>query len=108
MASVTPPSNTDVSPSKAGSSSSQEDNATIHLRRAWRSFVGTIVVAARAAAKDADPDEAVVSVCRGRITFRRCLAHVEAKITGQAQETEALEGCMKSQPSVGRKRKRDT
>jgi hypothetical protein len=113
MASATPPSKADASPSKAGDGSSQEDASTIHLRRAWRSFASTIVVAARAAgkAKDASTkelDDAVVSVLRGRIMFRRSVTHVEAKLTGQAQEMEALEGCMRSQPSVGRKRKRDT
>jgi hypothetical protein len=111
-ASPTPPSNADATPSKAGDGSSQEDNSTIHLRRAWRSFASTIIVASRAAgkAKDAsakDLDDAVVSVLRGCIAFRRCVTHVQAKLTGQAQETEALEGCMRSQPSLGRKRKRE-
>lgn len=113
MASPTPPSTANASPSKVNDGSSQEDHSTIHLRRAWRSFASAIVVAASAAgkAKDAsekDLDDAVVSVLRARIVFRRSLAHVEAKLIRQAQETEALEGCMRSQPTAGHKRKRDT
>ena len=113
MASATPPSNrAEASPKQAGESSS-EDHSTTRLRRSWRSFVSTIVVAARAANKTKDLsdkalDDAVVSVLRSRIEFRRNVTHVEGKLTGQAQGTEALEGCMKSQPCVGRKRKRDT
>lgn len=113
MASSTPPPNKAEVSSEQADEISSEDPSTIRLRRMWRSFASTIVVAARAASKAKDAsdkvlDEAIVSVLRSRIDFRRNVTYVEIKLTGQAQEIEALEGCMRSQPSVGRKRKRDT
>lgn len=45
---------------------------------------------------------------RNNVDLRRTITHVEGKLTGQAQETAALEGCMRSQPSIGKKRKRDS
>lgn len=84
------------------------------LARTWRALVSSIVVTTRAAEKLASqPDasgneleEAVEQTVRARQEFRRYVTTIEAKLLGQAKETEALTGMLQSQPSIGNKRKR--
>jgi hypothetical protein len=84
------------------------------LARSWRSLVSSIVVTTRAAEKLAlhpnasgkELDDAVEQTVRARQDFRRYLTTIEAKLLGQAKETEALTGMLQSQPSTGCKRKR--
>jgi hypothetical protein len=86
---------------------------TEKLSRAWRSLVSSIVVTTRAADKLATrPDtnakeleDAVDQTLRARQDFRRFVTTIEAKLLGQAKETEALAGLLQSQPRVGHKRK---
>jgi hypothetical protein len=82
------------------------------IRRSWRSFASSIVVTARAAEKAAarpssskELDDAVVTNVRARIEFRRYCSLMEGALRGQAKESEALEGMLRSQPNMGRKRK---
>eukprot|EP00544_Gedaniella_sp_CCMP2646_P012469 CAMPEP_0202480222 /NCGR_PEP_ID=MMETSP1361-20130828/298_1 /ASSEMBLY_ACC=CAM_ASM_000849 /TAXON_ID=210615 /ORGANISM="Staurosira complex sp., Strain CCMP2646" /LENGTH=122 /DNA_ID=CAMNT_0049107641 /DNA_START=146 /DNA_END=514 /DNA_ORIENTATION=+ len=95
----------------------EEDSSTHALRRLWLRYGQATHNAGRIAEKavtakgdeqaNKDLGEAVVGVLKSNIDLRRAITHVEGKITGQAKETEALEGCMRSQPCVGRKRKRN-
>jgi hypothetical protein len=97
----------------------EEDSSTHALRRLWLRYgqathnAGRIAEKAVAAKGDEqeqankDLGEAVVGVLKSNIDLRRAITHVEGKITGQAKETEALEGCMRSQPCLARKRKRN-
>ena len=102
---------------------SGEDHTATRLRRSWRALASSLVVAARAAEKVAknggldDPkaskekkamDEALEQTLRARADLTRQAALCEAKLRGNAKETEALECSMRSGPSVGVKRKRDT
>lgn len=50
-------------------------------------------------------EESVVTFLKKRIEFHRVLGNVEAKLQGKAQEREALEGYVRTQPRLG-KRKR--
>ena len=50
-------------------------------------------------------DDAIAINLRARIDFHRYCNLLEQTLTGQAKETEALEGFMRSQPNLGRKRK---
>lgn len=50
-------------------------------------------------------NESVVSFLRTRMEWHRLIGHVEAKLQGKAQEMEALEGYVRTQPRLG-KRKR--
>mmetsp|Transcript_28242 Transcript_28242/g.83208 ORF Transcript_28242/g.83208 Transcript_28242/m.83208 type:complete len:133 (-) Transcript_28242:93-491(-) len=101
--------------------SKKEDPTSTRLRRAWRSFASSLVVAARAAEKSAKTasakgsateaekkavDDALVTMLRARSELRRVGSLVEARLRGNAKETEALELCLRSQPCIGRKRKR--
>lgn len=110
----------DSSPGSDPPSSSpvkEEDASTYTLRRLWLRYGQATHHAGRAAEKavaakgdeqaNKDLGEAIVGVLKSNVDLRRTITHVEAKITGQAKETEALEGCMRSQPSVGLKRKRN-
>ena len=103
-------------------SSMGDDHTAARLRRSWRALASSLVVAARAAEKVAknggldDPkaskekkamDEALEQTLRARADLTRQAALCEAKLRGNAKETEALECSMRSGPSVGVKRKRD-
>lgn len=98
-----------------------DDHTATRLRRSWRALASSFVVAARAAEKVAknggmdDPkaskekkamDEALEQTLRARADLTRQAALCEAKLRGNAKETEALECSMRSGPSVGVKRKR--
>lgn len=50
-------------------------------------------------------NESVVTFLRTRMEWHRHLGHVEAKLQGKAQEMEALESYVRTQPRLG-KRKR--
>lgn len=50
-------------------------------------------------------NDCVVSFLRTRVEWHRLLGNVQAKFQGQAQEREALEGFVRTQPRLG-KRKR--
>lgn len=51
-------------------------------------------------------NESVVAFLRTRMEWHRLVGHVEAKLQGKAQEVEALEGYVRTQPRLG-KRKRN-
>ena len=104
-------------------SSMGDDHTAARLRRSWRALASSLVVAARAAEKVAKNggldgskaskekkamDEALEQTLRARADLTRQAALCEAKLRGNAKETEALECSMRSGPSVGVKRKRDT
>ena len=109
----------------------KEDPTAIRLRRAWRSLASSLVVAARAAEKTAKAaaaaevaaqnqvagaaaakfdrkgvEDALFTTLRARTELRRVATLAEAKLRGNARETESLELCQRSQPSIGKKRKR--
>jgi len=116
-----------TSTSSDGKKQREEDQSAVRLRRAWRSFSSSLVVAARAAEKVAknstggdnpsttgsvakdkkDMNDALETTLRFRGELIRQTALCEAKLRGNAKETEALECSMRSQPSIGVKRKRD-
>lgn len=50
-------------------------------------------------------NDSVVTFLRTRMELHRLIGHVEAKLQGKAQEMEALEGYVRTQPRLG-KRKR--
>lgn len=92
-------------------SSNRHALAMDKIRRTWRSFASSIVVTTRAAEKaHGNPlalkelDDAVVTSIRARVEFRRYCSLLEGSLTGQAKEHEALEGWLRSQPSMGKKR----
>ena len=104
-------------------SSMGDDHTAARLRRSWRALASSLVVAARAAEKVAKNggldgskaskekkamDEALEQTLRARADLTRQAALCEAKLRGNAKETEALECSMRSGPSVGVKRKRGT
>jgi hypothetical protein len=89
------------------------------LGRAWRSLASSLVMSfqkAEKAAQDPQPparevlkelDEAVVTFLRTRMDWGRQISHIEATLQGKAQEMEAFDCYMRSQPRLGRKRKRE-
>ena len=99
-----------------------DDHNATRLRRSWRALASSLVVAARAAEKVAQNgglddtkaakekkamDEALEQTLRARADLTRQAALCDAKLRGNAKETEALECSMRSGPSVGVKRKRE-
>ena len=101
-----------------------EDPTGVSLRKAWRTLISNVVVAANAAEKvigdrssAVDPavsekhkkvlDSALLQTLKARSDIVRTAIAAEARLRGNAKETEALECCLRSQPSMGRKRKRD-
>mmetsp|Transcript_30894 Transcript_30894/g.55984 ORF Transcript_30894/g.55984 Transcript_30894/m.55984 type:complete len:132 (-) Transcript_30894:1487-1882(-) len=96
--------------------SSDQDGA-FNVRRSFRSFASSLIVAARQAEKVAamsGPDtpldktakEAVEMILKQRQSVRRTATILEGKLRGNVKESEALHCCLRSQPCVGgRKRK---
>jgi len=88
------------------------------LSRLWRTMVTSVLVAtskAEKAAKEANKatlkevDEAVIAFLRNRVDWGRLISYLEAKLEGKAKEMEILQHYVRSQPSMGiRKRKRET
>jgi hypothetical protein len=109
---VSPASGVKSSSPAAAASNEQKDASTYLLRQKWQRYAQSVIHADRTAekAKDANSKEvgdAIIGVLRSNVDLRRTITYVEGKLTGQAQEMQALEGCMRSQPCVGRKRKRE-
>jgi hypothetical protein len=50
-------------------------------------------------------DESVMTFLHTRKQFHRVLGNVEAKLQGKAQEREALEGFIRTQPRLGKRRR---
>jgi len=80
----------------------------------WRHLVSSAANSLNKAEKAADSstqencrelEESLVTFLRSRIEFHRVLGNVEAKLQGKAEEREALEGYVRTQPRLG-KRKR--
>jgi len=100
---------------KPASSSSRHLSYEERLPKIWRNLVSSIVSSFGKAEKTAkqtskenykELDEAVVVFLRTRMEWHRLISHVEAKLQGKAEELEALECYVRTQPKVGRKRKR--
>jgi hypothetical protein len=124
MASASAATSATAEPTRSSSTGQQQQhhNYEERLERVWRSLASSVVVATHKAenlaieTKQKPPDqckhslkeldEAVITFLRTRLEYRRQLALVEAKLEGRAQELEALESCVRSQPRA-RKRKRD-
>jgi hypothetical protein len=103
------------------SSSSSHHHTTAHLTheerlsKVWRSKASSIVGFFQKAEKTAkettkenckELDDAVLVYLRARMEWHRLISHVEAKLQGKAQEMEALENYVRTQPRLGKKRKR--
>jgi len=103
------------------------DMTALKLRRSWRPVVSSAIVAFRTADKfrtklaelkqqnpsldtsltySNEVDEAVVTSLRARADLRKNITVLEGKLSGQAQEAEALESCMRTQSRLGRKRRK--
>lgn len=52
-------------------------------------------------------NESVLAFLRTRIEFHRILGNVEAKLRGKAQEREALEGYVRTQPRLGKRKRQE-
>jgi hypothetical protein len=89
------------------------------LGKAWRNLASSVVSCFHKAEKSASEkerdtfnktckelDESVLTFIRARMEWHRLISHVEAKLQGQAEEMEALECYVRTQPRLG-KRKRD-
>mmetsp|Transcript_6183 Transcript_6183/g.9463 ORF Transcript_6183/g.9463 Transcript_6183/m.9463 type:complete len:273 (-) Transcript_6183:489-1307(-) len=128
-------SQTLLAPSSSVLSSSQDhlDPTALKIRKSWRQVVSSAVITFRTADKfraklaavqqqhpslDTSPmlfskevDEGIVTSLRARADFRKNLTVLEGKVSGQAQEAEALESCRRTQSRLGgggqgRRRKR--
>lgn len=84
------------------------------LGKVWRHLASSIVSfigKAEKAGTDStqanckELDESVLAFLRTRMEWHRLMSHVEAKLQGKAQEMEALECYVRTQPRLG-KRKR--
>ncbi len=112
-------------PAAKQSSSSSNDNAAHNVRRAFRSFESSVIVAVRQAEKVASSstkerssssgdtaaksqmDESIELMIKHKQSVRRTATLLEGKIRGNVKESEALHCTLRSQPCVvgGRKRK---
>lgn len=86
------------------------------LPKLWRPLLSSVAncltKAEKAAAEPTQThckelNDGVVTFLRTRVEWHRLLGNVQAKLQGQAQEREALEGYVRTQPRLG-KRKRTT
>jgi lipopolysaccharide export LptBFGC system permease protein LptF len=122
------PSSTASVPSSSSSGDQQQKQQQQHLtqeerlQRGWTNIRYTAVAAferAQAASTAAEKknhhdfqnnvkelDKSVVHFLKYRIEYHRLLSQIEAKLLGKAQEREALETYVRTQPRLG-KRKRD-
>lgn len=109
------PSTRPTAPSNPSSSSSKWLPHEERLRKAWR-VIGTTVAncmskADKASAPNSgnakrDLDESVVLFLRTRREFNRLLSHAEAKLQGKAEEMESLETYVRTQPRIGRRKRK--
>jgi len=97
-------------------SSQQRQYPEDRLARTWRSLASSVVVAGQKAERCAadknnrtlkELDDVVVGFLRTRVEWGRLISYLEAKLEGKAQEMETLQQYVKTQPSLGRKRKRE-
>mmetsp|Transcript_20321 Transcript_20321/g.28276 ORF Transcript_20321/g.28276 Transcript_20321/m.28276 type:complete len:241 (-) Transcript_20321:1202-1924(-) len=118
-----------VASSSSSSSSLQDplDPTALKIRKSWRQVVSSAVITFRTADKfrvklaavqqqnphldtssmfSKEVDEGIVTSLRARADFRKNLTVLEGKISGQAQEAEALESCRRTQSRLGRKRRK--
>lgn len=98
--------------SPTAASNEQEDASTQRLRILWQRYAQSVIHADRTAekAKDANSKEVgdtIIGVLLRYRDLRRTLTQVKEKLTGQVLLIQALEESMRSEPCVGRKRKRD-
>ena len=98
-----------------------DKDGALNVRKSFRSFASSLIVAARQAEKVAaaggigaskakttkDPlEESVVMMLDKKKAVRRAATFLEGKLRGNVKESEALHCCLRSQPCVGgRKRK---
>ena len=122
------PSMSSATRSRSGSieerKSSQDENCAASLRRSFRSFVSSLIVAARSAEKlshvgtaanngtgkstqesQSQFDSAVKIILQQRQSVRQTASLLEGKLRGNAKESEALLCSLQSLPCVGVKRK---
>ena len=123
----TTPTRSDRPPSSSTTTSSSSTNTNNpqqgyhhlsheeRLGKVWRHLASSIVgLIGKAEKAGSDPtpahrkelDESVLSVLRTRMEWHRLMSHVEARLQGKAQEMEALDCYVRTQPRLGRKRKR--
>ena len=98
---------------------SADKDAVMNVRRSFRSFASSLIVAARQAEKvaatkssgsdtvaDKSLEEAVQMILKQRQAVRRTATLLEGTLRGNISQSEALHCCLRSQPCVGgRKRK---
>ena len=85
------------------------------LSRTWRSLGSYLLTAtskSEKAAKEAnkailkDIDESVVNFLKTRVEWGRLVSYLEAKLQGKAKEIETMQHYVRSQPTIGIRRKR--
>lgn len=54
-----------------------------------------------------DLDKTVIHFLKYRIEYHRCISQIEAKLQGKAQEREALETYIRTQPRLGKRKRKD-
>ena len=119
-----PPSSRSVPTTTSSSTTTKWLPHEERLRKAWR-MIGTNVAfcmskaekatAAGSAvktsgnehgAKTRELDDSVVLFLRHRREFHRLLSHTEAKLQGKAEEIESLETYVRTQPRIGRRKRK--
>jgi hypothetical protein len=107
---------TDPTDSNGDHQRQQQHHHEDRLARTWRSLASAVVVVSQKEEKAvAEPtknslkelDECVVGFLRTRVEWGRLISYLEAKLEGKAKEMEILQQYVRSQPSLGRKRKRE-
>jgi hypothetical protein len=116
-----PPNSSSSSGAGGGGTSSSSSSQQYHtyeerLSKSWRNMVSSIVTAFQKAEKAAvettkenlkEVDEAVVIFIRFRLEYHRLISLVEARLQGKAQEMEALNNYVRTQPRLGKRKQRD-
>ena len=115
---VSSPSQSQPASSSSQSLQHQQQQKQLHQQSSilprWRHLVSSAANSLNKAEKAADNstqencrelEDSLVTLLRSRIEFHRVLGNVEAMLQGKAEEREALEGYVRTQPRLG-KRKR--
>lgn len=113
-----------TSSATSSTSSQHQNHHTAHvtyeerLAKLWRHLASSTVHFMTKAEKVAgepsqatakELDDSVIAFLRTRMEWHRLMSHMEAKLQGKAQEMEALECYVRTQPRLGKnKRKRQT
>eukprot|EP00429_Kryptoperidinium_foliaceum_P005229 CAMPEP_0176008928 /NCGR_PEP_ID=MMETSP0120_2-20121206/3991_1 /TAXON_ID=160619 /ORGANISM="Kryptoperidinium foliaceum, Strain CCMP 1326" /LENGTH=160 /DNA_ID=CAMNT_0017341715 /DNA_START=130 /DNA_END=612 /DNA_ORIENTATION=+ len=115
--SQTPHSGPAPTPANSSSQNLQSLPYEDRLPKIWRHLVSSMANSLHKAEKaGADSsqencrelNDSVVTFLRTRMEYHRILGNVEAKLQGREQEREALEGYVRTQPKLGkRKRKQE-